>query len=268
MFAAAEAANAAAQALKEQGFASDAITVVGPGTPGTRQNTRDTDSIAARIMAAYIPRAEARVYADGVSRGGTLVIVKAAWGFALKAQRVMAAFDPVETGVPEPHDPARAWDEKRPLSSAFGLKLLGGSAAPASDMFSLPLLSKSATPLSDALHLGLLASGTALLSKALSLPMVSRAGRSASEAIGLPAVSKGRLLSEAFGVPTRVDHIGIPKVVRNGRPISEALGLPTVSKRGGVLSEAMGVPTLTKHRRSLTEAIGIPTLVRTRSASA
>jgi len=224
MFATTEAENAAADALREQGFPDDAVTAIAPGgARGKEQNDPGADAIAARIMAAFIPRAQARLYADGVSRGGTLVIVKAAWGSAVKAQRVMDAFDPIESGVADAHDPARVWDEKRPFSSAFGLTLLCGAATPASDMLSLPVLSKTQTPLSDALHLGLLASGVTSLSKALGLPMVSRRGRSVSEAIGLPAIARnGRSLSEVIGLRRNdrhfQDHPQRPPDVRGARP--------------------------------------------------
>jgi hypothetical protein len=268
IFATPQTASAAAEALKAQGFPESSVTVIAAGGHAAGSNSADVDAITARIMAAYILKAHAKLYADCISRGAALVVVAAPWGTAVTAQEIMAQFAPVDAGVAEPHDPPRVWDEKRPFSSAFGLKLLGGSASPVSDALNVPLLSHVKAPLSEALHVGTLTNSAASLSGVLGLPMVSKAGRSLSEAVGLPAVSSGgRSLSEVIGLPTQADGIGIPSVVHNARSTSEAIGLPTVSKRGRALSEALGIPTLTKGKRSVTEGIGIPTLMRRRSAS-
>jgi len=166
-------ANDAVGQLKYCGVPEDRITVVGPG---------DTvEDIASAIMAAYVLRADALVYAEGVAQGRWLVVVQAPFGTALSVGQVLDRYQPVDSGVRPDEEPAQLWDEAAPFSSmlswpvlskassrtivgnkttssALNLPEITESGKPSTEGM-LPLLSSSPTPLSSLLHIPLLAGG-------------------------------------------------------------------------------------------------------------
>ncbi len=68
--------------------------------------------------------AHARVYADAIAKGQSLVIVRAPFSAGGKATRILAAFHPSDVGVEEPADRAALWDEAAPISSALRIPTL------------------------------------------------------------------------------------------------------------------------------------------------
>lgn len=85
-----QGAEAAAK-LKKVGFAASAVTYIAGG-----QGSLDT------IKKLGVPTAHARIYADLVSRGASLVSVVAPTMTAVPAVQILARFDPLDTGIGEP----------------------------------------------------------------------------------------------------------------------------------------------------------------------
>jgi hypothetical protein len=183
MFATAEDARNAAAELAEDGF--DEIHVV---TPPTKEDV-PVSAIAAQIALGNVLLSDAKVYAAGVARGGSLVPVHAPFGSGMKATVILDSHNPIDSGMPEPEAP-RMWDEGAPLSSALQIPLLMDDPVPASrymgiqpltgsdcsfsGAIGMPLLSDNPAPLSSAVGLKALSSNPAPLSSLLSLPLLTR----------------------------------------------------------------------------------------------
>ncbi len=148
-------ATAAVSLLKQRKFTDDLITVVHPATPAAA-----LEDITAAITAGYVLKADAKIYAQGIQRGMSLVSVLAPFGSGGKVVRILDAFEPVASGVTR-EDPAAPWDEANPFSSAFRLPLLlkGNSPAAFSSFWTLPVLSRKSWTLSSVLHIPALSNG-------------------------------------------------------------------------------------------------------------
>ena len=82
MYATGEAAGNAAAELEEEGF--DEVHVVHP--PVAREGSNiPVSAIAAQIAQGNVLLADARIYAEGVAKGGSLVTVHAPFGSGKKA---------------------------------------------------------------------------------------------------------------------------------------------------------------------------------------
>ncbi len=210
-------ARDAVRALKDEGFPEEMIFLVTPGSGSS------ADAIASAIMAGYVLRGYARLYAESVQRGRSLVVVRASFGYGQAAIDTMNRFRPVDTGVPAAAEPSVAWDEKAPLSSALGLPvLMRKNPAPLSRIIGLPPLSSGRSVLSP--MFGELASSKWSLSSLFGLGLLSRN----------PAP-----LSSLFGMKTVSSRRG---------PMKSRIGFPLLTRRGAGLSSALGLPTLTRVR--------------------
>jgi hypothetical protein len=171
LFESATRAQEGLKRLKTWGFEDEVVTVVGPG--GSEEATTRA------IAAAHVLKSHARIHAQGVVRGGTLVVVRAPFGTGVIAAQLLDSAGTIPAGeVPgEPRGPQ--WDDAAPLSSAFRWPVLadrgrhytpvllteaGGttgsslgipelaSGGPTTGGF-MPLLSAGKTPLSSLLKL-------------------------------------------------------------------------------------------------------------------
>ncbi len=195
MYATPQTATDAADALKAAGFREQNVAVVTyAGGHQRDSNLPDTgvDGITRTIMAGRVLKAHARIYAEGVARGGSLVTVHADFGRARLAIRILERFEPIESGVPDPHDPPRPRDEATPLSCALNLTVLSDRPAPFSAFWNVPVLIDRAAFISKALNLPLLANGTASLSSAIGIPTLLTGTGSLSERLGLPRLLGAR----------------------------------------------------------------------------
>ena len=111
LFESAARADEGIKRLKTWGFEDAVISKV--GSAGSEEAT------AAAIAAASVLKSHARVYAQGVARGGTLVVVRAPFGTSVIAGQLLDAAGTIDAGtVPgEPRGPS--WEDAAPLSSAF-----------------------------------------------------------------------------------------------------------------------------------------------------
>jgi hypothetical protein len=185
MFATAEAARAAAAELAEEGF--DDVHVVNPPT----NPDAPVSAIAAQIALGRVLLSDAKLYAVGVAKGGSLVTVHAPFGSGMLATSVLESHDPVASGMPDP-EPARMWDEATPLSSALQLDVLFRDPTPASRVLGIQPLLDSDSSLSATLGMPLLSSNPAPLSSLIGMSTLSRGGTPLSSLVGLPLLTRSK----------------------------------------------------------------------------
>jgi len=118
LFATAAQAADAIKKLTAEGFTPDLITLVDSSSGAGK------DKIVAAITAGFVLLSHARVYADAIAQGRSLVIVRAPFSAGGKATKILAAFQPIDVGVEEPADRAALWDEAAPMSSALRIPTL------------------------------------------------------------------------------------------------------------------------------------------------
>jgi hypothetical protein len=185
LFATAEAARNAAAELAEEGF--DEIYVV---TPPAKEDV-PTSAIAAQIAQGNVYLADARIYAEGVARGGSLVTVHAPFSTGMKATAVLDSYQPIPSGKPEPEAPP-LWDEAAPFSSAMHMPLLYDDPAPMSRYMGVEPLSVTGRSLSGALGMPLLSDNPTPLSSLLGMTSLSKAAAPLSSLLGLPLLTARR----------------------------------------------------------------------------
>jgi hypothetical protein len=195
MYATPQIAAAAVDKLKANGFHERDVALVaysGGHDRASNLPATNVDALTAEIMAARIPKAHARVYAEGVSRGGSLVTVHAMFGRGALATHILDSFDPIESGVAEPTFPMGAWDDAAPVSSALQMGVLWNQPAPFSAFWNIPVLADKAASLSNTLHIPMLANHAASLSRTVGLPTLIPHTGSWSEKVGIPVLWRRR----------------------------------------------------------------------------
>jgi hypothetical protein len=129
LYASLDHAKAAVARLTTWGYSEDAITVVTPASrppANAPASSASQDPVLSTIMARYVLRAHAEVYAAKVHAGNTLVIVEPFFGSGMIAVSLLdESGQSIDTGVVvEPKDPLPMWDDAAPLSSALRLPTL------------------------------------------------------------------------------------------------------------------------------------------------
>jgi hypothetical protein len=176
-----ERAAGAVAALKDEDY-SDVHMVAGA-------TESSIDSIVASIMKGNVLKSDAKVYAKGVNRGGSLVTVHAPFGAAAKAMRVLDRFDPIDSGITETEDRMMAWDEAAPMSSILQMPVLIDHAAPFSAFWNLPSLVSSSCSLSSLFGMPLLTKSDSR-SSSFGLPLLSRNPAPLSSMLHIPTLSR------------------------------------------------------------------------------
>jgi hypothetical protein len=190
MYASADKARAVSSTLIADGFPQDLVTLVTQqSTPPANApaSAKSDDPILSSIMAGYVLKAHAKVYAEAIRRGQALVIVRPEFSSGARAEYLMDAAGPVETGISTDHERLPLWDDAAPFSSGLHVPVLASGAAPLSAFFVLPTITRKGGTLCSALGLGELAdsdtylfgapklsSSPAPLSSALKIPLLSR----------------------------------------------------------------------------------------------
>lgn len=188
MYGSAQQATDAVRKLHEEGFPADVVDLItsasgqaaGGAAPGSG------DPLVDAITAGYVLKSHAMVYAQGIRRGGSLVIVRAPFSYGTDAIAILDSFGPVDSGVEMRVDNWAGWDEATPLSSILWLPLLAKGSSGISSFWNLPLLTRTGRTLCTVLGIGELASPASPLSGALGLPTISRRSAPLSSALGLP----------------------------------------------------------------------------------
>ncbi len=179
MYETSQQAEAAANKLREWGFREDLINVVTPALP--------SGDFAAAIMAGYVLKRDALVYAEGVRRGRSLVSVRAPFGKGRVAIDVLDRLGPVDSGVPdEPADHLPGWDDAAPFSSAFWMPTKARDATPFSSFWVLPVVTRKGRTLGERLGLPEVSNSSAPIQTSLGMPLLSRKVAPLSELLKLP----------------------------------------------------------------------------------
>jgi hypothetical protein len=190
MYGSLEDAENAVAALAEDGF-TEVHLVAGtkPSKKAAAAPARTVDDIAADVMKGFVLREHARVYAEGVARGGSLVTAHAPFGSARKVMAIMDEFSPIESGIREEEDHAPLWDEAAPVSSALGMPVLASDTCTFSSVLGVPVLASSGFSLSGLLGIPLL-SRNGPKTTSFGLPLLSNNPAPLSSMLGLPTLIK------------------------------------------------------------------------------
>lgn len=230
MFMSASQARNAAAALHAADFAPGRVHLV--TAPQATEN-QSLDDITASVMAGYVLRSRAKVYAALIAEGRSLVVVHAPFGSAGLAIRTLEAFGPTESGWEPPAAPSRAWDEAAPLSSALAMPVRLNRPTPLSDMLYLPALRKSRPG-----FLGDLYPHTLTMSDIVGLPLLSAVAAPLSGLLGLKLLKKGAAPLSSM--------LGLKLLKTCAAPLSKVLGLKLLSRNPAPLSSLFGLPTLSR----------------------
>ncbi len=231
-------ANAAAKKLIERGCEKDWISVIKAGSVGDGDSA---ETLSAEIIgghaAGHLPADHAHVYAEGLQRGLSLVLVTVPFGSGRVAAAVLDSFDPVDIVLP-------------PVVESQGLK---SQATPLSDLFCLPTLSHNPSPFASMFG--------GLLSSKLTFP----------NWFGGPLSHNPTPLSSRFGLKTLSGEagpgdssFGLPLLSDDPAPLSSRLGLKTKTRDSSPGETSFGLPLLSKNPTPLSSMFGIPVLSRKR----
>jgi len=178
MYDSVEKAKAALAGLKNWGFEDELLNLVTAGSvprANAPVGAASDDPLLSAIMSGYVLKSDARVYAEGIRRGLTLVSVVAPFGTGGVAIEILERSGPVDSGLPpDDSDPMPMWDDAAPMSSALSMPVLSKNLTPFSSFWAMPAITRKG--------------GT--LSGLLGIPSVSSSGWSFSGALGMPALSK------------------------------------------------------------------------------
>lgn len=154
MYASAEEARAVVSTLLAEGFAQEQVSWVTQDStppPNAPASAQSDDPILSSILAGYVLRAHALVYAEQIRRGRALVIVRPDFGSGARAEYLMDAAGPVATGISTDHERLPLWDDAAPFSSGLHLPVLATGPAPLSAFFVLPVNTRRGGTLGAAL---------------------------------------------------------------------------------------------------------------------
>ena len=176
-------ANNAAWALRHEGFTD--VHVCSRGAAGS-----STDAIIAALTKGLVLKAHAKVYAEGIQHGASLVTVHAPFGTADAATSVLERHGPIDSGVPEPELDMLLWDEAAPCSSAMRVRVLLDDSMTFSRFWNVKPLVKSGKTTSSALGLPESRGSRGPFSGTFGLPLLSKL--MVSSMLGMPLLSKPR----------------------------------------------------------------------------
>lgn len=145
--------------LRAWGFTDEVTNLVTSGAGSL-------PDILSAIMAGYVLKAHAAIYARGIQRGLALVSVQAPFGTGRIATEILDRFDPVDSGVQEAINRGLIWDDDAPISSALHLPTISHGAAPFSNFWGLEVAAHRRT-LSDVLGLPELVDADSSLSRGM-----------------------------------------------------------------------------------------------------
>lgn len=186
-----ERANEAAHALKTHRFDrfDEVYVVTGRDASGAELST---DQIIAELLKALVLKAHAKIYAEGIKNGGTLVAVHAYFGTAVSATNVLDSFGPIPSGVEEVSDRLPEWDEAAPMSSVLHMPTLVSANDSFSEFWSLPILLKRGATTFSALGLPEVTQSKGPFAGTFPLQLLARSGPILSSLLGLPLLLGSR----------------------------------------------------------------------------
>ena len=191
MYASPDQAEGAVARLMGWGFDQDLINLVtASSTPPANApaSAASDDPVLSSIMAGYVLKAHASVYAAEVHAGRTLVAVQPPFGTGGMAEEILDEYDPVESSlvIARP-DAMPLWDEAAPFSSTFQLPVILKTSTSFSSFWGLPVITRRFKSFSALLGLPEVTRSAWYV---FGSPTLSRSGRSFSSMLGLPMLTK------------------------------------------------------------------------------
>ena len=215
-----ETASDVVKQLNERGLSGDAVALVTGST---------TDPLGS-ITAAGVHPSHAKVYADAVARGDTVVLVCPPFGYGKSATEALDSHPSIAADLPEVAPTATAaaapagvkWDGATPLSSWFGWKVLHSDPTPLSTWLGWSVLKTYPSNSQTIESIRKQSNDPGPLSRLLGWPLLSNKPAPLSEKLGWEITSpKPAPLSEKLG--WRV-------WLTDPTPLSSRLGWPVLSK--------------------------------------
>lgn len=191
LFGSREAADAAVESLIDFGFFPSGIFVVSPpASPPSDDAGRAAalEAIANEAMKGWVLKYRAKIYAEEILAGATLVTVHAYFGFGKAANVLLDEAGPIASKVADAPRAYIPYDEAAPLSSALQLPVLSDPHSSFSRFFSMAILASSKFHLTGALGLPLLADSKAPKTS-FGLPLLSKSATPLSSLLKLPTLS-------------------------------------------------------------------------------
>jgi hypothetical protein len=189
-----ERANLAAEALRTNRFDRfDEVHVVGrhsEDAAGAADGEASVDAIVAALMKAYVLKAHAKVFAEGIRRGGTLVTVHAHFGTAAAAMGILDRHGPIDSGLPDATYPMMPWDEAAPCSSLLHAPVLLPDSATFSRFWNVPALLKKGATTFSALGIPETTRSSVPFTGTFGMQMISNKPTILSSMLGMPVLSK------------------------------------------------------------------------------
>ena len=144
--------------LKTSRFHGDEIDLI---SKASNRSEGEAADLAGEISKAGIPKSDVAFYVEAVEGGKSLLVVRAAWGAAQKAMRIVDSHDPApaDSGNREYYvstvEPYSAFS----FFSLLGFSMSTNEAAPLSKFWNLPVLFNNSTPFSSLLNMPTLSTG-------------------------------------------------------------------------------------------------------------
>lgn len=219
-------AMAAVTALRDRGFADDAILVSRPPAAGAAA----TQDVAAVLRQAGVSKPAAQACAQRLAQGGAAVTVRAVYGQGRTAIDTLAEAGGIDAGggdtVPYQSDSAA------PLSSILSLPVLWNNPAPFSSWLNFNTISERQKGKARLMRQG------APFSEVFGVPTKSRNPAPFSSLLCLRLLShKAAPFSAMLGMPTRAT---------SAAPFSAMLGIRTLSSNPAPFSSLFGLPLLSR----------------------
>jgi hypothetical protein len=179
-----EQAARAKAALEDEDYSDvHLVSAANAGTP--------IDDIVAAITAGRVLRSDARIYAERISKGGSLVTVHAPFSGGARAARILGKFAPIDSGISEPENRLMPWDEATPMSCILQMPVLLQDAAPFSRFWNVAPLARNSFSLSGLFGLPLLTEAVSR-SSSFGIPLLSNNPAPLSSLLRLPTLSGRR----------------------------------------------------------------------------
>jgi hypothetical protein len=242
MFDSSENARAAAAALREAGFTrvhsvlgeGKSVAPVRKGAALKREAeagaSMSYDNVMGLMVMGNMLLADVQAYAEGVSRGKSLVGVHPAFGQAVRAAAILDQFGPVDSGPAQTLERLPDWDDAAPLSSMFGIPVLvrdsrpsaelSDNPAPLSSMFGIPLLSRPQSNWTSSFGFPLLSKPKSNWTSSFGLPLLTKRKSNWTSSFGLPLLSKSQ--------SSWTSSFGLPLLSRNAAPLSALFNIPVL----------------------------------------
>jgi hypothetical protein len=150
------------------------------------------EAIVALLMKNYVHKSHAKVLADGIRRGGTLVTVHALFGSAGTAIEVLESHGPIDAGVPDTSDRLNPWDDAAPLSSVLNFPPLLSNDATFSRFWNVPVLTKRGSTLFSKFGMPEISGSSGPYKGVLGQSLISHKATPLSSMLGLPVLKPSR----------------------------------------------------------------------------